>query len=123
MNAASEKAGIHPRLASYNVEFGVRGTAEEIGEMLRAYDLDLVGFCEVPGGDWTARAGRRLGMDHAFVGTVSSATHKDKYKSLLSRLPLRNVGETVLEGDGWTPASVVWAETEVGGLSILFWIG
>lgn len=113
-------ADIHVRLASYNVEFGARGTAEEIGEMLRAYELDLIGFCEVPGGDWTARAGRRLGMDHAFVGEVSSANHRDKYKSLLSRTPLRNVGETVLAGDGWTPSSVVWAETEVRGLSILF---
>ncbi len=106
------------RVGAYNVEFGAKGTAEQIGEMFKPYELDVIGFNEVPGGDWTARVGQVLGMPHAFVGSISSAGHKDKYKSILSRTPLQNPAEFVVEGQGWRPASVVRAEAVCEGLRV-----
>lgn len=52
-------------VASYNIEFGKSTTPEEIGEMFRPYKLDIIGFDEVPDGDWTARVGKVLGMKHS----------------------------------------------------------
>jgi endonuclease/exonuclease/phosphatase family metal-dependent hydrolase len=109
------------RVASYNVEFGKSTTPEEIGEMFRPYKLDLIGFDEVPDGDWTARVGKILGMEHSYVGKISSANHKDKYKSILSRTPLAGTEEHTLTGRGWNPASVVRAETTTDGVSIAFY--
>ena len=109
------------RIATYNLEFGKSTTPEEVGEVLRPHAFDLVGLCEVPDGDWTARVGRVAGLEHSFVGTVSSANHKDKYKSILSRAPLRAPEEIRLEvPGGWNPASVVRAEVVFGGLPVLF---
>ena len=109
------------RIASFNVEFSKSTTPEEVGEMFRPFQFDLIGFCEVPDGDWTARVGQVLGLEHAFVGAVSSANHKDKYKSILSRQPLAQPEEIRLEvAGGWNPASVVRAEVEFGGVRILF---
>ena len=118
---ASGLAPIRIRVASYNVLCGQMGTPEQIGEMFRPYDLDVIGFCEAPAGDWTARVGEVLGMGHAYVGNVSSANHKDKYKSILSRTPLANQREHVLAGRGWNPASAVSAETVIGPLRIAFY--
>jgi len=106
------------RVASYNVEFASRSSPEEIGRMLAPFKFDVIGFCEVPGGDWTARAGKAAGLNYAFVGKSSSANHKDKYKSILSRTPLVNTAERPLKGEGWSPASVVRAETEVAGIRV-----
>ena len=80
---------IHVRVAAYNVEFGRSTTPEEVGKMFKPYNLDIIGFNEVPDGDWTARVGKILGMKHSYVGKISSANHKDKYKSILSRTPLQ----------------------------------
>lgn len=107
------------RVAAYNVMFGTHGTPEEIGTALRAHDLDVVGFSEAPEGDWTARVGKALGMNHAFVGRTFSANHKDKYKSILSRTPLRDAGEITLDGAGWRPASAVHAATTVRGCDVV----
>ncbi len=108
------------RLAAYNVLFGIWADPERIGEMFKPYDLDVIGFSEVPDGDWTARVGRVLGMEHAYVGKISSANHKDKFKSILSRTPLANPHEIEMAGhEGWSPASLVGAETVVRGSPIL----
>ena len=80
---------LHVRVAAYNVEFGKNASPEEIGKMFKPYDLDIIGFNEVPDGDWTARVGKVLGMKHTYVGKISSANHKDKYKSILSRTTLQ----------------------------------
>ena len=80
---------LHVRVAAYNVELGKNASPEEIGKMFKPYDLDIIGFNEVPDGDWTARVGKVLGMKHTYVGKISSANHKDKYKSILSRQPCR----------------------------------
>ena len=81
------------RVASYNVEFGKSASPEQIGKMLKPYKLDIIGFDEAPDGDWTARVGKVLGMKHSYVGKISSANHKDKYKSILSRTPLEGTEE------------------------------
>jgi endonuclease/exonuclease/phosphatase family metal-dependent hydrolase len=88
--------------------------------MFKPYDLDVIGFSEVPNGDWTARVGRVLKMEHAYVGEISSANHQDKFKSILSRTPLTNLHEIELTShEGWSPASLVGAKTLVRGLPIL----
>ncbi|MDO5552177.1 MAG: hypothetical protein Q4G68_00320 [Planctomycetia bacterium] len=110
------------RMGSYNVEYSENATAEEIGEMLKAYNLDIVGFNEAPDGDWTARVGKAMGLDNVYVGTVSSANHVNKYKTILSRYPLTNCHEFELDAaGGWNPASAVGAEIQVGTHSISFY--
>ena len=112
------------RVASYNVEFGRSATPEQIGEMFKPYNLDIIGFDEAPDGDWTARVGKVLGMEHSYVGKISSANHKDKYKSILSRTPLAGKAEHELQVERrrcWNPASVVRAVTEIDGVSFAFY--
>ena len=88
LDASEPDQPITVRVASYNVEFSKSATPEQIGEMFKPYKLDIIGFNEAPDGDWTARVGKVLGMQYSFVGKISSANHKDKYKTILSRTPL-----------------------------------
>ena len=123
---ASLKNGkpITVRVAAYNVEFGKSASPEEIGEMFKPYDLDIIGFNEVPDGDWTARVGKVVGMKHTYVGKISSANHKDKYKSILSRTPLQSTVEhelSVQRRRSWNPASVVKAVTKIDGVAVAFY--
>ena len=115
---------VHVRVAAYNVEFGRSTTPEQVGKMFKPYKLDIIGFNEVPDGEWTARAGNVLGMRHSYVGKISSANHKDKYKSILSRSPLEATVEhdlTVQRRRSWNPASVVQAITQIDGIPISFY--
>ena len=58
----------HPHLRKRVVERLKNGwTPEQIGNMFKPYDLDLIGFNEVPDGDWTARVGKVLGMKRIAV--------------------------------------------------------
>jgi endonuclease/exonuclease/phosphatase family metal-dependent hydrolase len=107
------------RLAAYNVLFGIWAEPEAIGKMFKPYYLDVIGFSEVPDGDWTKRVGKVLGMDYAYVGKISSANHDDKFKSILSRTPLRQSHEIEIKSDGWSPASLVGAETTIRGTPLL----
>ncbi|MGI9497860.1 MAG: endonuclease/exonuclease/phosphatase family protein [Mariniblastus sp.] len=109
------------RVASYNVEFSRSATPEQIGEMFKPYKLDIIGFNEAPDGDWTARVGKVLGMPYSFVGKTSSANHKDKYKTILSRTPLEGTQEHELTGRGWNPASAVRATTKIEGVPFAFY--
>jgi endonuclease/exonuclease/phosphatase family metal-dependent hydrolase len=106
------------RVASYNVLFGIWGEPESVGQMFKDYHLDVIAFSEVPDGDWTNRVGQILGMHHVYVGKISSANHKDKYKSILSRTPLTNPHEIEINAHGWTPASMVGADTVIRGLPV-----
>lgn len=108
------------RIASYNVEFSKSATPEQIGEMLAPYNLDLIGFNEAPDGDWTDRVGKILGMNYSYVGRISSANHKNKYKTILSRTPLESTAEYEMQGRGWNPASVVKAVTRIEDIPIAF---
>ena len=115
---------LHVRVAAYNVEFGKNASPEEIGKMFKPYDLDIIGFNEVPAGDWTARVGKVLGMKHTYVGKISSANHKDKYKSILSRTTLQDTIEhelSVQRRRSWNPASVVQAVTQIEGIPVSFY--
>ena len=115
---------LHVRVAAYNVEFGKNASPEEIGKMFKPYDLDIIGFNEVPDGDWTARVGKVLSMKHTYVGKISSANHKDKYKSILSRTTLQDTIEhelSVQRRRSWNPASVVQAVTQIEGIPISFY--
>ena len=112
------------RVAAYNVEFARSTNPEQVGKMFKPYELDIIGFNEVPDGDWTARVGKVLGMQYSFVGKISSANHKDKHKSILSRTPLELKDEhevSVERRRSWNPASVVKAVTKVDGLSVAFY--
>ena len=122
--SANSNGSISVRVAAYNVEFGKNASPEEIGKMFKPYNLDIIGFNEVPDGDWTARVGRVLGMKHTYVGKISSANHKDKYKSILSRTSLQRTVEhelTVKRKRSWNPASVVQAVTQIDGIPISFY--
>jgi endonuclease/exonuclease/phosphatase family metal-dependent hydrolase len=114
-----EEPQVKVRVAAYNVLFGNWGTPQRIGEMLKPYNFDIIGFSEVPDGNWTAQVGEELGMKYSYVGIISSANHEDKYKSILSRTPLNNKHEIEINAGGWAPASMVGAETEVQGVKLL----
>ena len=119
---SSTKKSVSVRVAAYNVEFSKSTTPEQVGRMFKPFNLDLIGFNEVPDGDWTKRVGAVLGMRYVYCGKISSAHHKDKYKSILSRTPLLNMQEFPLTVEnGWNPASVVRAETSVNGISFAFY--
>ena len=124
LGAPESDQAIHARVAAYNVEFGRSTNPEQVGKMFKPYELDMIGFNEVPGGDWTARVGKVLGMKHSYVGKISSANHKDKYKSILSRTPLQSTVEhelSVQRRRSWNPASVVRAITQIEGIPISFY--
>lgn len=112
----------HPRVrvVAYNVLFGNWAEPERVGEMLRAHEPDIVGFSEVPDGDWSARAGKAAGLKYAYVGSISSANHRNKYKSIVSRSPLTGLHEVEIQpAQGWKPASAVAARTTVHGVPLL----
>ena len=124
MGASESDKTIHVRVAAYNVEFGRSTTPEQVGKMFKPYNLDIIGFNEVPNGDWTARVGKVLGMKHSYVGKISSANHKDKYKSILSRTPFEATAEhelSVKRRRSWNPASVVKAVTKIDGVTVAFY--
>lgn len=119
VNTADETVTV--RVASYNVEFSKNASPEQIGEMFTPYNLDLIGFDEAPDGEWTDRVGKVLGMKYSYVGKISSANHKDKYKTILCRTPLEKTAEFPLNGSGWNPASTVKVVTRIDGLPIAFY--
>ena len=110
------------RVVAYNVAQGAMGTPEQVAALFERFDPNLIGFSEVPGGDWTMRVGEKLGMPYVFVGNISSANHKDKYKSILSRTPLGNQKEYEFNVPrGWNPASAIAAETRIQGVPVTFY--
>ena len=122
-NAQKEKPVV-VRVAAYNVEYGKSTTPEQVGKMFKPYKLDIIGFNEVPDGNWTARVGKVLGMQHSYVGKISSANHKDKYKSILCRTPFEATAEYELSVErrrSWNPASVVKAVTKIDGVAVAFY--
>ena len=121
MGASESNKDINVRVAAFNVEFGRSTTPEQVGKMFKPYKPDIIGFNEVPDGDWTARVGKVLGMSYSYVGKISSANHKDKYKSILSRTPLQDTVEHELSVErrrSWNPASVVSATTKIDGVPV-----
>lgn len=105
------------RVAAYNVEVGRNATAVEIGNALSRYNLDVVGFSEVPGGSWTRDVAKVLGMDYVIVGKYSTAGHDDKYKSIASKTPLYDFHEFLMTD---TLHTVTSAKTKIGEKEITF---
>ncbi len=122
------------RVVAYNVACGQWATPEQIAEVLKPLNADIVLLSEVPKAnrgkkvkDWSRLLGEALGLDHVWVGSVSSANHKaptwgdvtgnygGKFKSILSRNPLSNGSDILIEGSGWKRASAVRVETEIDG--------
>lgn len=97
-NQSGKKEGppVQLKVAAYNVEVSRSATPEEIGEAFLPYDLDIICFSEAPGGDWTERAGKVLGMNHVALGRYSTAGHLDKYKTIASRTPLYGYEEILM---------------------------
>ena len=84
------------KVAAYNVEFSKNASATEIGEALKSYDFDVICFSEAPGGDWTKEVGVVMNLNHIVVGKYSTAGHKDKYKTIASRVPLYDYEEVLM---------------------------
>lgn len=103
------------RIAAYNVEVSRNATAHEIGETLKEYNLDVVGFSEAPGGNWTNEVARILGMEHVLVGQYTTAGHEDKYKSIASKTPLYETEEFLMTD---TLHTVTKAKTMIEGQEI-----
>ncbi len=131
----AEKGGITKlRVLAYNVACGQWATPEQIAEVLKPLNPDIVLLSEVPKAnrgkkvkDWSQRLGDALGLGYVRVGVVSSANHKSpkwgdvtgnyggKFKSVLSRTPLTEGKDFLPEGSGWARASAFRVETEING--------
>jgi endonuclease/exonuclease/phosphatase family metal-dependent hydrolase len=122
------------RVLAYNVACGQWATPEQIAEVLKSLNPDIVLLSEEPKAnrgkkvkDWSHRLAEALELDHVEVGTVSSANHKapnwgdvtgnygGKFKSVLSRTPLAKGKDYLPEGSGWKRASAFRVETEIAG--------
>ena len=122
------------RVLAYNVACGQWATPEQIAEVLKPLNPDIVLLSEVPKAnrgkkvkDWSQLLGDALGLGHVRVGMVSSANHKaptwgdvtgnygGKFKSVLSRTPLTEGKDFLPEGSGWARASAFRVETEING--------
>ena len=108
----------HIKVAAYNVEYSIKGSAKEIGAFLKPYDFDVVCFSEAPGGEWTEEVGAMMGMEHVVVGQYSTAGHEDKYKTIASKTPLTNY-EEVLMAD--TLHTATRATTNIHGKEIVIY--
>lgn len=110
------------RVSSYNVLCGEWAKPEEFANVLDPLALDQCAFCEVPAEPWTTNVGRHMHMPYAYTGCISTAGHEDKYKSILSRFPLFETREILIEGSRWGEhCSAVRAVTDVRGTRIAFY--
>lgn len=132
--AAKQDSASKIRVVAYNVACGQWATPEQIAEILKPLKPDIVLLSEVPKAnrdkkvkDWSQRLAEALGLEHVHVGAVSSANHKapkwgdvtgdygGKFKSIISRTPLKEGRDILVEGSGWKRASAVRVETEING--------
>lgn len=110
------------KVAAFNVEAGNKASAEEIAEVFTGFLPDILTLSEAPGGDWIDRLGKQLNLDHRYLGSLSSAHHKNKYKAILSRFPLTDKQEFTLDAPGkWNPASVVRAKINAHGIPLMIY--
>ncbi|MBT3193792.1 MAG: endonuclease/exonuclease/phosphatase family protein [Verrucomicrobia bacterium] len=132
--AADQDSATTLRVVAYNVACGQWATPEQIAVVLKPLNPDILLLSEVPKAnqgkdvkDWSHRLAEALDLDYVHVGTSSSAGHKapkwgdvtgnygGKFKSILSRTPLSEGRDIMVEGSGWKRANPVRVETEIGG--------
>jgi endonuclease/exonuclease/phosphatase family metal-dependent hydrolase len=112
------------KVISYNIEFAKSTTPQEMAVFLKTENADIICFSEVPAQGWTKKLGKLLGMPYSFEGKIASANHMEeykdktggyfgKYKSILSKYPLENTHEVLLEGERWSPAGAVVANVKI----------
>ena len=106
------------KIIAYNIEYAKNTTPEGMADLLNTEDADIICFSEVPGQGWTKEVGRLLGLSYSYEGKIASANHTidyiditgnyyGKYKSILSRYPLKDTSEILLNGAKWSLASAV----------------
>lgn len=103
-------------MTAWNVEYGKSASASEIGAALLPYAPDVACFCEAPGGAWTREAADVLGLEHVVVGQYSTAGHKDKFKSIASRTPLRRYEEVFMADEFHTATRAL---TTIDGVEVV----
>lgn len=106
------------RVAAYNVEVSKNATAREIGEALKKYNFDIIGFSEAPGGEWTKQVAEQMNMEYVIVGQYSTAGHEDKYKTIASKTPLYDYEEVFMND---TLHTVTKAKTKIKDREIAFY--
>lgn len=113
------------KIAAYNVQVGRNASAQEIGKVLKPYELDIVCFSEAPGGDWTREVGKVLGFPHIVVGKYTTAGHTDKYKTIAIRTPLYGYEEILMADTLHTVTKAVTkiAQNEINIYSVHFPFG
>lgn len=103
------------KIAAWNVEYGERASADEIGRALKPFDFDVVCFSEAPGGNWTKNVAESMGMKFFIVGKYSTAGHENKFKTIASKTQLYDY-EEVLMAD--TLHTVTKAKTKINDTEI-----
>lgn len=98
---------IRIRIANFNAGSGINCSPDKAAKILFPYNFDIVCFNDIPQGNWIERVGMILGLDYYFIGKVSSANQKNRYKGILSKYPIRNTNEYILNSTGWKPASII----------------
>jgi hypothetical protein len=119
--AKRKNNGLHVRVGAFIVSFLSEASAEEIGKMLKSYDLDIVGLTEVPRAPASQDLATAVGADYFVVGTISSGESEDKLKTIVCRTPLSPMSEIDLFAkDGFVTGgeSTTHAETVVEGVRI-----
>jgi endonuclease/exonuclease/phosphatase family metal-dependent hydrolase len=125
------------KIIAYNIACAQWCMTEQLANELKTSDADVMLLSEVPrldagttGKEWIEDLADKLGFQHCFIGTISSANHQSpdwpaltgkhggKYKAILSKTPLMNCCDLDLNGDGWSPASAVRADTIIAGVTI-----
>ncbi len=94
-------------IACYNVSSGINASPERVAKIFIPFRYDVICFTEVPDGDWILRIGVILGMDYYYKSRISSGNEKDKFKAILSKTPISNTNEFMLNSNGWHPASAI----------------
>ena len=72
--AADPEKSVTVRVAAYNVEYGKNTSPEQVGKMFKPYKLDIIGFNEVPDGDWTMPLPKVLGLSLMVLVTLSTCS-------------------------------------------------
>ena len=111
-NGDEQADSININIANLNVASGVNYSPAQVAKIFYHYNFDIICFNDLPQGGWIDRVSQLLDMEYKVVSDVSSANDKNRYKAILSKSPLFNFNEFLLNASGWHPASMISAEIE-----------